>query len=343
MKVSIFQDLKLLLARAETSKKYAWLSEYDSMSLQEVVRHANGVASDFMSGKKGFPRFKSRYGEQSSCPCASVSAGPNWIRVPKIGRIKAVVHRSVEGKVKRITLRRDRCGDYWASILIEDGKPETEPAKEVRGSDVRGIDLGLKDLVLTSNGDKIPNPKHRFEQDSSAMHQKNALAGRAGASTLCARRAALALSAALSLGLSLGLSGCASTGAAGPVVAPTPVETPNVVAVKRAVFADDPTVTVATALEEYAGCLPPSRLWEEVERGDVQFSCRMDDGTILQLDFRVKGEVSAGSPVAQNDPGVALRSVTFTSQNDAEFAGVSVRGPDAADMLRSIYKNEPLF
>ena len=160
MKVSIFRDIKPLIARTKKSKKYEWLSLYDAMCLQEAVRHANGAASDFMSGKKGFPRFKSRYGEQSSYHCTCVSAGQDWIRVPKIGRIKAVIHRPVEGKVKSITLSRDRCGDHWASILIEDGKPETEPVKEVRESDVLGIDLGLKDLVITSNDDKIPNPKH---------------------------------------------------------------------------------------------------------------------------------------------------------------------------------------
>ena len=64
----------------------------------------------------------------------------------------------------------------------------------------------------------------------------------------------------------------------------------------------------------------------------MQFSCRLDDGTVIQFDFRIDRQQKA-----------ALRMVTFTSMNDAEYAGISVRGPDADDMLKKIYMNEPLF
>lgn len=138
------------------------------------------------------------------------------------------------------------------------------------------------------------------------------------------------------------LAGCGTTGTSGTGVlssssaeieAPAPVQTPNVMLVRKTVLPYDETIPLETAFEQYGACTPKSRLWEEVEAGDVQFSCRLDDGTVIQFDFRIDRQQKA-----------ALRMVTFTSMNDAEYAGISVRGPDADDMLKKIYmNNEPLF
>ena len=113
--------------------------------------------------------------------------------------------------------------------------------------------------------------------------------------------------------------------AAATAEAPAPKMTPDV-------FAYDASIPVSSAFEQYGACDPKTRVWEELEPGDVQFSCRYDDGSIVQFDFRVDAAKS-----------VRLAMVTFTTMNDAEFAGVSLRGPDAADMLKRIYMNQPLF
>lgn len=129
------------------------------------------------------------------------------------------------------------------------------------------------------------------------------------------------------------LAGCATTNGPVPMPqAPAPVETPDVKAVKAMVLPIDDTVTVAEAFAQYGSCRPDSQVWEEIEDGDVQFSCTFDDGALVQFDFR-KG----------NDEKFKIAMVTFTSMNDAEFAGVSVRGPDAEDMLKRVYFNQKLF
>ena len=117
-------DLKKLIAIAKKSKKYAWLAEYDCMALQESVRNLNKAYGRFFKKEAGYPRFKSRRGEQSSYHCTGVSAGDDFVKVPKMKKIKAVMHRKIEGKVKSITLSMDACGDYWASVLYEDGLPK---------------------------------------------------------------------------------------------------------------------------------------------------------------------------------------------------------------------------
>jgi len=114
--------------------------------------------------------------------------------------------------------------------------------------------------------------------------------------------------------------------------APAPGETPDVEEVQAMVLPIDDTVTVAEAFAQYGSCRPGSQVWEEIEDGDVQFSCTFDDGALVQFDFR-KGD----------DEKFKIAMVTFTSMNDAEFAGVSVRGPDAEDMLKRVYFNKKLF
>ena len=146
------------------------------------------------------------------------------------------------------------------------------------------------------------------------------------------RTHALQLTAA-ALSAAVLLAGCAAT--TGPVPmpqAPAPVETPDVKAVKDMRLPIDDSITVAEAFAQYGACRPDSLVWEEIEQGDVQFSCRFDDGTIVQYDFR-KGD----------DQKFKIAMVTFTTMNDAEFAGISLRGPDAEDMLKRIYFNQKLF
>lgn len=129
------------------------------------------------------------------------------------------------------------------------------------------------------------------------------------------------------------LSACAGTS---PAVSepemPTPVQTANVLLVRSQVLPIDPSIKLEQAFAEFGACSPNSQQWAETDSGNVQFSCTYDDGTIIQFDFTVTASKQ-----------VKLRQFTFTSMNDAEFAGVSLRGPDAEDALKNVYHNQPLF
>lgn len=166
-------DLKKLLPVAKRHRKYAWLKAYDSMALQESLRHLGAAFSRFFKKEAGYPRFKIRRGEQSSCHCTCVSVGSDFIKIPKMERIKTAIHRPVEGKVKSITLKLDTCGDFFASILYDDGKPCAEKPKAVRASEVTGFDLGLAAFVTDSNGEKIESPKaYRRAKKRQAKSQR---------------------------------------------------------------------------------------------------------------------------------------------------------------------------
>ena len=157
--LSIIKELKPLLSIAKKSRKYAWLAQYDSISLQEAVRHADKAFKNFFAKRAKYPKFKSKNGKQSSYHCTSVSVGGNWIKVPKCNPIKAVIHRLILGVVRSITVTKDRVGDYYASVLCETGEKEPEPIKVLKESAIKGIDAGIKVFLTDSDNQEIENPK----------------------------------------------------------------------------------------------------------------------------------------------------------------------------------------
>jgi putative transposase len=80
------------------------------------------------------------------------------VYLPKVGWVTAVVHRVIRGAIKTVTVSKNACGHYFASILVEDGTPDAQPIRNVERSQVIGIDMGIKDVVTDSRGRKSGNP-----------------------------------------------------------------------------------------------------------------------------------------------------------------------------------------
>ena len=80
----------------------------------------------------------------------------NCLRLPKIGDVKAVFHRPIEGKFKTVTVSKNKAGQYFASILFDNGLEKPHLTNE--GKNI-GIDLGLTHFCITSEGSKFDHPK----------------------------------------------------------------------------------------------------------------------------------------------------------------------------------------
>ena len=140
------------------SGEYPWLKEADSQALQMTLRHLDRAYTNFFAHRAHFPQFKKKHaGRQSYAYPQRVKVAGNTVFLPKIGWVKAVVHREIAGTIKTVTVSRSATGKYYAAILTEDGQALPEPIRHI--THVTGIDLGLKDAVTTDNGTKIPNPK----------------------------------------------------------------------------------------------------------------------------------------------------------------------------------------
>ena len=195
-KLNAKRDMKPLLAVAKKSRKYHWLKGFDSIALQQAVINLDKAFNNFFDPKlpARYPKFKRKHGKQSSYHCMSVSCGDDWIKIPKMGPIKARIHRKVEGRLKSITLSRTVTGEYYASLLHEDGAEAPAPIQSLDESAVLALDMGLTHLVIDSGGKKTPNPRFLKKASANLRRKQKALSrckkgskGRAKARLLVAK------------------------------------------------------------------------------------------------------------------------------------------------------------
>ena len=133
--------------------------------LQQSLRNLDNAYTQFFKAKKGFPKFKSK---RKSKDCSKYLNAvkfdfDNWkVRIPKCGWVKLCNNKSFDlstSKIGTLTVSRDKCGEYWCTIVVEDNTPQKSKAKISEGTSV-GIDLGIKDYAILSDGTKYSNPKY---------------------------------------------------------------------------------------------------------------------------------------------------------------------------------------
>jgi putative transposase len=153
-KLSAVHDLKKLLPVAKKSRRYKWLADYDAMALQQAYINLDKAFRNFFEGRAKYPRFKRKHGQQSSYHCSGkIAVLQDSILLPKMDQpIRAVIHREVQGKLKSITVTRTPTGKYFAALLFEDGKAKPAPVRGVPEDSIVGVDVGLIDLAVESNG-----------------------------------------------------------------------------------------------------------------------------------------------------------------------------------------------
>ncbi|WP_375339313.1 RNA-guided endonuclease InsQ/TnpB family protein [Oxynema aestuarii] len=120
-------------------QEYEWLKLTYSQCLQQVCTNLGTAFNNFFEKRARYPRFKSKHDKQSIQYPQNVKVLETALKLPKIGEVKAVVHRPIEGKLKTVTVTKNRCDQYFASILFEDGKPNPDSSTEGKAV---GVDLG---------------------------------------------------------------------------------------------------------------------------------------------------------------------------------------------------------
>lgn len=138
-----------------------WLKEVNSQSLQQTNKNMESAFTRFFREKKGFPKFKSKKNPVQSFQIPQhymVDFEKQLIKLPKIGNVKIIISRTFEGTPKTATVSKTPTGKYFISILVDDGKDIPEKQKFDESTTI-GVDLGIKDSAILSNGEKFENPK----------------------------------------------------------------------------------------------------------------------------------------------------------------------------------------
>ena len=145
-----------ILTELKHSEEFLWLSEINSQTLQHALRHLETAYVNFFRGNAKFPSFKSKKAKNSFSIPQHCTISDGRIYIPKFKEgIKVKEHRKVKGNIKSMTISLTPSGKYYVSILSK----ENYKAIDKTGK-VVGIDLGLKDFVITSDSKKYKN--HRY-------------------------------------------------------------------------------------------------------------------------------------------------------------------------------------
>ena len=148
----------------------AFLNEVSSVPLQQALRHQHAAFQAFFAKRARYPRFKSRYGKQSATYTrAAFSMRGGVLRLAKTSSPLEFVWSwpDIDPATldpTSVTVSRDPCGRWYVSLAIDAADPEQLPATGA----VMGIDLGLKDFAITSDGEKISNP-HKLARRQVAL------------------------------------------------------------------------------------------------------------------------------------------------------------------------------
>ncbi|MBU3593058.1 transposase [Polynucleobacter sp. 71A-WALBACH] len=179
-------DIKKMLPFWKNGE-YSYLKQTHSQVLQESILHLDKAYKNAFirvkQGKRsttkfskninifGFPVFKSKYDSRQAISYPQgVTAMSHKITLPKIGQIKARIHREIVGKIKTVTISRESTGKYYASLLVEDFKTASKSLQSFDECKVIGIDLGVKDWIVDSNSQKLPNPRH-LQKSLKKLHR----------------------------------------------------------------------------------------------------------------------------------------------------------------------------
>ena len=163
-KMNAYNGNKINLSRFDLQKQmvdlkqdYEWLKEVNSQSLQSSLLNLDNAYKNFFKTKIGFPKFKKKSYKNSFSVPQSVIIINDELFIPKFKLgIKMIIDRKYKGTIKSATISKTVTGKYFVSILCETGEiiPEKKP---INSETTVGIDLGIKDFLIFSDGRKIKN------------------------------------------------------------------------------------------------------------------------------------------------------------------------------------------
>ena len=164
-----YYDNAKSLTILKKDENFKWLKEVSSQSLQHSLKHLEGAYNGFFKGRTKFPKFKSKHNKNSFHIPQYISVEKSYLNIPKFKEgIKMIQDRKFNGEIRQCTISKTPTNEYFVSILVE----TTHKKLENTGLSV-GIDLGIKDFVITSDGFKYKNNRYtkQYEKELKVNQQ----------------------------------------------------------------------------------------------------------------------------------------------------------------------------
>ena len=151
-----------VLAELKKQEETAWLKEVNSQTLQFALRNLETAYANFFQKKTKFPKYHSKKGKNTfTVPqYATIEDSKLWLPKFKSG-IPIRLHREIKGKMGKVTITKTTTGKYFVSVFTTEEYQELAPINKSVG-----VDLGLKELLITSDGEAFKNNRYtkRYEK-----------------------------------------------------------------------------------------------------------------------------------------------------------------------------------
>lgn len=158
-----------LLKKQEETK---WLGEVIAQSLQVAGQNAEKAYMNFFQKRAKRPRFKSRHSKQCFMIPQNARIVDGKLKIPKVGKgIKIVLSQQIKGRIKHVNISRNPSGEYFATFVCE---LAYEPYAKTDKS--TGVDVGLKEAAILSDGQKYANAKPLSKLEKKLKYQQRRLA-----------------------------------------------------------------------------------------------------------------------------------------------------------------------
>lgn len=158
------------LTELKKQEETSWLKEVNSQTLQFALRNLETAYTNFFQKRASFPRFHLKKGKNTfTVPqFATVEDGKLWLPKFKSG-ISIRLHRKIKGKMGKVSLTKTPTGKYFVSVFTTEEYQELTPTNKSVG-----VDLGLKDLLITSDGEIFKNNRYTKKYERKlAIAQKH--------------------------------------------------------------------------------------------------------------------------------------------------------------------------
>lgn len=138
-------------------KELEWLKEADATALQSSLRDLDMAYQKFFKEHSGYPKFKSKKTHRLSYRTnGCIHYQDKYIKLPKLGMVKTKNKLIPQGRILNATVSQEPSGKYYVSLCCTD----VDIPKYDKTNNQIGIDLGIKEFCITSDGEMIPNPKY---------------------------------------------------------------------------------------------------------------------------------------------------------------------------------------
>ncbi|MGH4121876.1 MAG: IS200/IS605 family element RNA-guided endonuclease TnpB [Clostridium sp.] len=177
-KIELYETVKRSLSKTdcnnycnrELKKEYIWLKDVDKFALTNSIYNLDNAYQKFFMEHSGFPKFKSKHDHNYSYTTnftnnnIKVLFHNNLVQLPKLGKVKAKLHREFNGKILFATVSKVPSGKYFVSFNVE-----TENFKLSINNNMIGFDLGLKEFLIDTNNNHIERPRSLYKYEDKLI------------------------------------------------------------------------------------------------------------------------------------------------------------------------------